>query len=590
MSYEKTIRALSGHFEGRAMSYEKTIGALSLHFEGTAKSYEKTIRALSLHFEGTAKSHEKTIRELSMHFEAWVYSEHLEYKKNSPKLGSTLSRFAQLLVPFFESIIEQVIPEDLLTAHSEIVRAGEAGSDVDVSEDMHCDESASGVQEGSNDMSSESDPFLAPTYESEDSADDIEVNEQGEQINVVNKPVSVPSPVNVRLLGENMSLTTTLPASRGGIKVIIIIDAYGLEFATIGYAGNSLSPVDNIITSVHAQCDMQDMREGLLSKSLSLSWKRTQRELSCFSFSVCLFLLRAALEMVVRKGNVLYFDVVPLLGLLTMTEESRFIMRKGFAQAVSIAIGSIALPSLPHLIPTKGGFVASDPDGVPHLIAQNNLYALRFYVPRIKPCSFCGGKLETAFVPRIKPCFRLCSMLMHLGYSGKILGMFGLECIRSFFTKQGVATFTPGPGHVCLFAKTEALPTPVDTEGALERGEGNVLVKRGPRRLSKQLQSPPMRQQVQQLSSTKSTSCCDSSWKSTGIVEWMHIILVHIRSLTMPPCLAPLGAMLPLVSDTVAVMGSREPVLVQQEEAVPVQQDVKEQAPVRVTRSKRQLL
>ncbi|KAF9619106.1 hypothetical protein IFM89_005120 [Coptis chinensis] len=189
MSYE---RALSGHFEGRAMSYEKTIRALSLHFEGTAKSYEKTIRALSLHFEGTAKSYEKTIRELSMHFEgryvvstpylcntAWVYSEYLEYKKNYPKL------------------------------HSEIVRAGEAGSDADVSEDMHCDESASGVQEGSNDISSESDPFLAPTYESEDSADDIEVNEQGERINVVNEPV------NVRLLDENMPLTTTLLASCG---------------------------------------------------------------------------------------------------------------------------------------------------------------------------------------------------------------------------------------------------------------------------------------------------------------------------------------------------------------------------------------
>ncbi|KAF9607705.1 hypothetical protein IFM89_038245 [Coptis chinensis] len=116
---------------------------------------------------------------------------------------------AQLLVPFFESITEQVIPEDLLVVHSEIVRAGEVRSDADVSEDMHCDESASGVQEGSNDMSSKSDPFLAPTYESEDSADDIEVNEQGERINVVFEPV------NVRLLDENMPLNTTLPTSRG---------------------------------------------------------------------------------------------------------------------------------------------------------------------------------------------------------------------------------------------------------------------------------------------------------------------------------------------------------------------------------------
>ncbi|KAF9596290.1 hypothetical protein IFM89_008816 [Coptis chinensis] len=110
---------------------------------------------------------------------------------------------------FLREYPEQVIPKDLLTMHSEIVRAGEAGSDVDVSEDMHCDESVSGVQESSNDMSSESDPFLAPTYESEDSANDVEVNQQGEQINVVFKPV------NVRLLDENMSLTTTLPASRG---------------------------------------------------------------------------------------------------------------------------------------------------------------------------------------------------------------------------------------------------------------------------------------------------------------------------------------------------------------------------------------
>ncbi|KAF9605849.1 hypothetical protein IFM89_019108, partial [Coptis chinensis] len=154
---------------------------------------------------------------------------------------------AQLVVPFFESITEQVIPEDLLTMNSEIVRAGEARSDADVSEDMHCDESVSGVQEGSNDMSSESDIFLAPTYESEDSVDDIEVNEQGERINVVFEPVNVPSPVNVRLLDENMSLATTLPASRGG---------------------NSSSPVNNIFTSVHVECDMQDMREVVVGSEV----------------------------------------------------------------------------------------------------------------------------------------------------------------------------------------------------------------------------------------------------------------------------------------------------------------------------------
>ncbi|KAF9612716.1 hypothetical protein IFM89_003258 [Coptis chinensis] len=122
---------------------------------------------------------------------------------------------------------------------------------------MHCDESASGVQEGSNDMSNESDPFLAPTYESEDSADDLEVNQQGERINVVLEPVNVPSPVNVRLLDENMH---RLQHARFRLW---------LEFATIGYAGNSSSPVDNIFTSLHAECDMQDMCEDVLVKKRS---------------------------------------------------------------------------------------------------------------------------------------------------------------------------------------------------------------------------------------------------------------------------------------------------------------------------------
>ncbi|KAF9615592.1 hypothetical protein IFM89_024681 [Coptis chinensis] len=50
------------------------------------------------------------------------------------------------------------------------------------------------------------------------------------------------------------------------------------------------------------------------------------------------------------------------------------------------------------------------------------------------------------------------------------------------------------------------------------------------------------------------------------------------------------GVALPLVSDIIPVLGSHEPIPIQQEEVVPVQQNVKEQAPVRVTRSKRQLL
>ncbi|KAF9590907.1 hypothetical protein IFM89_000163 [Coptis chinensis] len=159
------------------------------------------------------------------------------------------------------SITEQVIPEDLLVVHSEIVRVGEAGSDADASEDMYCDESASGVQEGSNDMSSESDPFLAPTYESEDSTDDIEVNQQGEWVNVVLEPVNVPSLVNVCLLDENMSLTTTLPASHGeNVEGGIASGSPQVEQEIRN--GNSSSPVDNIFTSLHAECDMQDMREG----------------------------------------------------------------------------------------------------------------------------------------------------------------------------------------------------------------------------------------------------------------------------------------------------------------------------------------
>ncbi|KAF9588552.1 hypothetical protein IFM89_013046 [Coptis chinensis] len=370
MSYEKTIRALSGHFEGRAMSYEKTIRALSLDFEGTAKSYEKTIIALSVHFEGTAKSYEKMIRELSMHFEgryvvstpylcntAWVYSEYLEYKKNSPKLKRSF-RLAQLLVPFFESITEQVISEDLLAVHLEI--------------------------EGSNDMSSESDPFLAPTYESEDSIDDVEVNEQGEWINVVIEPVNVPSPVNVPLLDENMPLTTTTTPLlvvnvEGGIasgrpqvepeirNVLLSISLVGLFRSILSSEPVRLRSdkeyalpysfftwflareIGHVLTCSFFKIfePLKDvvgiLLTGLLSKSLSLSWKRNQRKLSCFSFSVCLFLLRATLEMVVRKGHALSFDVVPLLGLLTVMEESRFIMRKGFAQDVSIAIGSTAL-------------------------------------------------------------------------------------------------------------------------------------------------------------------------------------------------------------------------------------------------------
>lgn len=58
--------------------------------------------------------------------------------------------------------------------------------------------------------------------------------------------------------------------------------------------------------------------------------------------------------MVVRKGNALSFDRLPLLGLLPVTEESRFIMRKGFAQAKAIAVGSTALTTAAGtLLPTK---------------------------------------------------------------------------------------------------------------------------------------------------------------------------------------------------------------------------------------------
>ncbi|KAF9596915.1 hypothetical protein IFM89_014479, partial [Coptis chinensis] len=68
-----------------------------------------------------------------------------------------------------------------------------------------------GVQKGSNDTSSECDPFLAPTYESEDSVDDVEVDEQG--------CFTVPSDVRLSPLDENMPLTTTPPASPGGLNL-----------------------------------------------------------------------------------------------------------------------------------------------------------------------------------------------------------------------------------------------------------------------------------------------------------------------------------------------------------------------------------
>ncbi|KAF9589214.1 hypothetical protein IFM89_020529 [Coptis chinensis] len=133
---------------------------------------------------------------------------------------------------------------------------------------MHCDKSVSGVQEGSNDMSSESNPFLAPTYESEDNTNDIEVNEQGERINVVIESVNVPSPVNVRLLVENMLLTTTLLASHGeNVEGGIASGSPQVELEI--HNGNSSSPVDNILTSMHAEYDTQDMRKDILVKKSS---------------------------------------------------------------------------------------------------------------------------------------------------------------------------------------------------------------------------------------------------------------------------------------------------------------------------------
>ncbi|KAF9616109.1 hypothetical protein IFM89_028575 [Coptis chinensis] len=147
-------------------------------------------------FDGAVVEHQFSIVQSNL-----LYQNEQMRGSFTPRQRKHSFRLAQFLVPFFESITEQVIPEDLLTMHSEI--------------------------EGSNDMSSESDPFLAPTYESEDITDDIEVNAQGEPINVVSGPVNAPSEadlneshtvsdaVNVRLLDENMPLTTTLPSSCG---------------------------------------------------------------------------------------------------------------------------------------------------------------------------------------------------------------------------------------------------------------------------------------------------------------------------------------------------------------------------------------
>ncbi|KAF9611506.1 hypothetical protein IFM89_032552 [Coptis chinensis] len=501
-------------------------------------------------------------------FVAWVYSEYLEYKKNYPKL-----------------------------------------SDADVSEDMHCDESASGVQESSNDISSEPDPFLVPTYESEDSADDIEVNEQGERINVVNEPVNVPSPVNVRLLDENMPLTTTLPASRGGCI------ASGrpqvepeIRNGTIGYAGNSSSPVDNIITSVHAEYDMQDMREGLLSKSLSLSWKRTQRKLSCFSLSVCLFLLRAALEMVVREGNSLSFNVVPLLGLLTVAEESRFIMRKGFAQAVSIAIGSLC--SLPFFVaplsqPTaekrwsimylksiglrfdmltlasldaKASLV--DTSGKVNYKTQNSWVVLRGRVP--------GPKLITQGV--------LDAVSRDIGTPLRLLHVIQ-GCRHSSLL---------GHSHVCLL---QHRGTPYFYGHGRRTGERRRKCS-GEKRFETIEQAAP----ISVDEATGSIGCHPQS--PPPVVTTVEIT----RDCGMDELLQPdynvtmeyqkyqrkypqkkktsketnalptkLGATLPLVSTRCLILGIREPIPDLRKQSIKAK-DVKEQAPIRLTRSKRQLL
>ncbi|KAF9594615.1 hypothetical protein IFM89_034237 [Coptis chinensis] len=134
---------------------------------------------------------------------------------------------------------------------------------------------------------------------------------------------------------------------------------------------------------------------------------------------------------------------------------------------------------------------------------------------------------------------------------------------------------------------TEALPTSVDTEGALERGEGNVLVKKRSETIE---QAAPI--SVDEAAS--STGCHPQSSPPVvttmesigdcGIDELLqpdYNITVEYRkyqrkypqkkktSKETNALPTQLGATLPLVSDTVAVLGSHEPVPVQQEEAVP---------------------
>ncbi|KAF9613281.1 hypothetical protein IFM89_006780 [Coptis chinensis] len=321
-------------------------------------------------------------------------------------------RLAQLVMPFFESITEQVIPEDLLAVHSEIVKAGEVGSDADVSEDMHCDKSASGVQEGSNDMSSESDPFLAPTYKSEDSADDIEVNEQGERINIVNEPVNVPSPINVRLLDENMSLTITLPASRGGG-----------------------------IASGHPQVEPEIRNEYI--------------------------------DVLVKKRS----ETIEQVALISVDEA-----------AGSIGCHPQSPPPVVTTVESTGdcGMDVGPVKKKPDMDKQREIQAIKAGLPN-------------------KTCL----------------------CRR--------------PGHSSLDVTPELL-----------QPDYNVTVE--------------YRKYQRKYQQKKKTS------KETNALP------------------TKLVATLPLVSDTIAVLGSREPVQVQQEEAILVQQDVTEQAPIRVTRSKRQLL
>ncbi|KAF9620468.1 hypothetical protein IFM89_013085, partial [Coptis chinensis] len=127
----------------------------------------------------------------------------------------------------------------------------------------------------------------------------------------------------------------------------------------------------------------------------------------------------------------------------------------------------------------------------------------------------------------------------------------------------GVVTLDSWALAVFAFCSTEALPTSVDTEGALERREGNVLVKRRSETI----------EQAAPISVDEAAGSTDGLVKKKPDMDKQREIQAIKAGLPNKTCLhqrpghssldVTPGATLPLVSDTVVVLGSCEPVPVQ---------------------------